>query len=227
MGSRTGVRWLIPLQISTANPDNLVEIERMARHLELGGLLGYPTETVYGLGAVALPGGVEALLALKERGDDKPFLVLLPNAGREAMDGLEWSLLARTLAERHWPGPLTLVLSDIAGRYPKGVRNPWGGVAVRVSSNPFVKALMQFWRKPLLSTSANMPGEAPARTLDEVKLAVEGRPGLDRLWIADGGPLAASEPSTIVDCTASVPKLIRKGKIPFEGLLEVESELCD
>ena len=127
MGSRTQVRRLIPLQISTANPDNLVELERMARHLELGGLLGYPTETVYGLGAVALPGGIEALLALKGRGDDKPFLVLLPNAGGEAMDGLEWSLLARTLAERHWPGPLTLVLSDRAGRYPKGVRNPFGG----------------------------------------------------------------------------------------------------
>ena len=96
-----------------------------------------------------------------------------------------------------------------------------------MSSNPFVKALMQFWRKPLLSTSANLPGEAPARTLDEVELSVEGRPGLDRLWIADGGPLAASEPSTIVDCTESVPKLVRQGKIPFEGLVEVESELSD
>ena len=218
---------MIPLRISPADPDNPVEIERMARHLGRGGLLGYPTETVYGLGAAALPEGVDALLALKGRRGDKPFLVLLPNARREAVDGLEWSLLARTLAERYWPGPLTLVLPDIAGRYPEGVRNPRGGVAVRVSSNPFVKALMQFWRKPLLSTSANLPGEAPARTLDEVELSVEGRPGLDRLWIADGGPLAASEPSTIVDCTESVPKLVRQGKIPFEGLVEVESELSD
>ncbi len=195
--------------------------ERIADHLEHGGLLGYPTETVYGLGAAATAEGVEGVRALKERGSEKPFLILLPGDGPEETEELGWDERSRSLARRHWPGPLTLVLRDVAATYPAGVRSAEGGVAVRVSSHPFVEALMRAWRRPLLSTSANMPGKPPARTAGELSQAIRGRPGADRLWVVDGGALPPSEPSTIVDCTGPAPRVVRAGRIPSEELVEV------
>ncbi len=218
---------MIPLYVFPADPGDASQLERIATHLERGGLLAYPTETVYGLGAPATSQGVAALRALKGRRSDKPFLMLLPDAGHKSAAELAWGPQALSLAERHWPGPLTLVISDAAGRFPDGVRSREGGVAVRVSSNPFVEGLMEAWRGPLLSTSANMPGEAPAQTVDEVLQVVEGRAGIDRLWVADGGPLVSSEPSTIVDCTDAVPRLLRRGRIPAKTLKEVVAEFHD
>ena len=218
---------MISYHVFEADPVDQALLERVVGHLEDEGLLGYPTETVYGLGASSTSEGVEVLRGLKERKSDKPFLVLLPDAAAAMETGLEWGCHARALAERHWPGPLTLALKDPQGRYPEGVRNARGGVAVRVSSDPFVRALMTVWKRPLLSTSANTTGQPPARTIEEVRRAVTGRLGLDRLWIVDGGSRPSSAPSTIVDCTASPPTLVREGAIPFDGLLEAACGLGD
>ncbi len=231
---------MIPLLIVRADPADRELLSRIARHLERGGLLGYPTETVYGLGAAATVDGTDALRKLKGRRDDKPFLVLLPDGDKDTGirggkdlagasgvwdAGLQWTAPARELASAFWPGPLTLVLSDSEGRYPPGVRSTSGGVAVRVSSNPFVAALLEVWDAPLLSTSANRPGGAPARSAREVERAVQGRPGLDRFWIADGGPLPASDPSTVIDCTDPRPRLLRVGAVSAEEVAKVLSHL--
>lgn len=216
-----------PITTLAADPGDAALLERMARHLECGGLLGYPTETVYGLGAAATVAGVEGVSALKERESDKPFLVLVPEDAPWEPGGLEWPAEARALAAAFWPGPLTLVVPDPRHRYPEGVRSRAGGVAVRVSPHPFVGALLRVWRRPLLSTSANRPGGRPARTVLELRQAVEGRPGVGRLWIADGGDLPPAEPSTVVDCTVSGGRVIRRGGIPTADLRKVISGLDD
>lgn len=211
---------MIPLKVLRADPGAAETLEAVARHLEAGGLIAYPTETVYGLGAAATDDGVRAVRDLKGRADDHPFLSLVPSA-----DDLGMNDDARALADAFWPGPLTLVLPDPEGNFPEGARNTDGGVAVRVSSNEFVDALMRVWRRPILSTSANRSGEVPARTAQAVQRAVQGAPGLERLWILDGGPRIGELPSTIVDCTGSPPRLVREGAIERERLDAVVREL--
>jgi L-threonylcarbamoyladenylate synthase len=211
---RTSVRKA-PVRTYPADPTDPELLARLARHLEGGGLLAYPTETVYGLGAVVTAEGVEAVRALKGREPDKPFIVLLPEGSPEALLGLEIPGYARALADVFWPGPLTLVLHDAAGRYPEGVRSEQGGVAVRMSPDPFVRALLGVFRRPLLSTSANVAGEPPALDADDLR-DLQGRPGFDRLWIVDGGRRDSSVPSTVVDATGPHPSIVRAGRI-FEG----------
>lgn len=215
------------MQVLSVDLVDRAQIERISAHLDGGGLLGYPTETVYGLGAAATREGVEAVRELKGRGRDKPFLILLPGSGPDRSDGLTWGPIARALAAVYWPGPLTLVLRDVDARYPEGVRGPKGGVAVRSSSHPFVRALMKTWKRPLLSTSANRPGEPPVTTVDALVGLTEAHPDSQRLWIVDGGELPPSDPSTIVDCTGARPRLVREGSIAFESLLEEVDGLVD
>ena len=202
------------------------QLDRIVGHLEDGGLLGYPTETVYGLGADATPRGIRAVRRLKGRGDEKPFLILLPEPESEAGSVLEWTPSARSLAEAIWPGPLTLVLRDPGGRYAAGVRSFGGGVAVRVSSDPFVSALMRRWQRPLLSTSANRAGKPPARNAEAVGRMLTRATEPHRLWIVDGGSRLGTEPSTIVDCTQPRPRVLRQGTLSLSRLLEVAHELA-
>jgi L-threonylcarbamoyladenylate synthase len=215
---------VIPLVRLPADPDDEDSLKRVAGHLDAEGLIAYPTETVYGLGARADRRGVEGVRELKGRGEDKPFLVLLPLEG-SGPAGLAWTPAARALASRFWPGPLTLVVADPEGSLPEGIRSPQGGVAVRRSPHPFIQALLRVWPHPLISTSANRPGEPPARTPDEVEGAVQGRPGLHRFWILDGGPVVDSGPSTLVDCTEAVPRILRSGPVSVDALRSVVPEV--
>lgn len=89
---------------------------RVAGHLRRGGLIAYPTETVYGIGCALAGGALERLAELKRRDAHKPFLVLI--AGPEQMPGLDWTAAARVFAAAFWPGPLTLVLRAEPARYP-------------------------------------------------------------------------------------------------------------
>ncbi|MDE0394492.1 MAG: L-threonylcarbamoyladenylate synthase [Gammaproteobacteria bacterium] len=210
--------------ILRVDPRDRAQLDRIATHLEEGGLLGYPTETVYGFGAEVTSRGIRAVRKLKGRGEAKPFLVLVPDRGSEGTARLDWTPSALALSDAVWPGPLTLVLRDPGASYPNGVRSAEGGVAVRVSSDPFVTAFMRRWRRPLLSTSANRAGDPPAGSAGAVRRLSRGG-GADRLWIVDGGPRPEGEPSTIVDCTGPVPRLLREGALPLSRLLEVEREL--
>ena len=203
--------------ILRVDPRDRAQLDRIATHLEEGGVLGYPTETVYGFGAGVTPGGIRAVRRLKGRGEAKPFLVLVPDRGSEDAARLDWTPPALALAEAVWPGPLTLVLRDPGASYPDGV--------VRVSSDPFVTAFMRRWRRSLLSTSANRAGDPPAGSAGAVR-RLSGARGADRLWIVDGGPRRESEPSTIVDCTGPAPRLLREGALPLSRLLEVEREIA-
>ena len=187
------------------------ELDPVVRHLAAGGTLAYPTETVYGFGGGCTAEGVERILALKGRGEDRPLLVLLPDL--EAAASLRWTDEARELASIFWPGALTLVLADPEATFPAGVRSPSGTVAVRVSPHPFVVALLGLTREPLTSTSANAPAEAPALTAGDARDAAVRLGAGAEMLVVDAGPLPPSGPSTLVDCSAGEPVLLREGTI--------------
>lgn len=195
------------------------ELREVGRHLRSGGLLGYPTETVYGLGGLAEAEPLRELAALKRRDPDKPFLLLLPDP--QGPLGLVWNRCARRLAERLWPGPLTLVLPDPGRAYPAQVRGGTGGVAVRMSPAPVARQILYEVGAPVTSTSANPPGGAPARSGKEAWAAVRALGADERLWVVDAGELPPAPTSTIVDCTGRDPVVLRAGALDPADIREI------
>ena len=200
-----------PAAVSAAVP-------RVAAHLSAGGLLAYPTETVYGLGSRPLTADVAALAALKGRRPEKPFLLLVAGRAMAERYGLTFGTAGAALADRFWPGPLTLVLAGGEGKLPDALRGPEGGVAVRWTSHPGIAELLARIDAPLTSTSANRTGgpTAPgvAAIVETFAQAVED----GTLLVLDGGTLGNSPPSTVVDCTGTVPRLVREGALPLGEL---------
>lgn len=186
-------------------------------HLRRGGLLAYPTETVYGLGGNVSDAAVAGVAALKGREPGKPFLLIISDARMAEDLGLLFNASARALARACWPGPLTLALPG-GPRLPAMLRGPEGGVAVRHTGHADLARLVAAFGQPITSTSANRPGNPPApgaeRLLEEFKPEVDA----GRLLVLDGGVLGRVPPSTLVDCTHDEPKLVREGAIPREEL---------
>ena len=188
-------------------------LDSVLEHVSAGGLLAYPTETVYGFGGVLTRSVIEGLVALKRRDRAKPMLLLVPD--REAVSDLTWTPEAIELAEVFWPGSVTLVLSDPGARYPDGIRGPAGNVAIRVSPHLLVRELVRGLGGPILSTSANRSGEAPALDAQSALGAAVAAGAGEELWVLDGGDLDPSRPSTIIDCSGPVPVVLRQGAVPL------------
>ncbi len=188
-------------------------LDSVLEHVSVGGLLAYPTETVYGFGGVLTRSVIEGLVALKGRDRAKPMLLLVPD--REAVSDLTWTPEAIELAEVFWPGSVTLVLSDPGARYPDGVRGPAGNVAIRVSPHLLVRELVRGLGGPILSTSANRSGEPPALDAQSALGAAVAAGAGEELWVLDGGDLDPSRPSTIIDCSGPVPVVLRQGAVPL------------
>ena len=197
--------------------------EEVVGHLRQGGLVAMPTETVYGFGGTLAERSLRALRGLKRRGQEKPFLILVPDAS--SVPELGWTAQARELAQVFWPGALTLVLKDDRERFPAGVRGPGGAVAIRQTPHPVARKLVEAVGEPLVSTSANPPGGRPALSGQEALAVATSLGAGSELWILDAGTLAPSEPSTIVDCAGSRPTVLRVGSIPVDRLRCVLPEL--
>jgi len=187
-------------------------------HLERHGLLGYPTETVYGLGSAADSSSVSKLAVLKGRRAGKPFLLLVSSRAMAERAGLVFTPAADALAQAFWPGPLTLVLRGGEGILPDALRGPEGGFAVRYTSHRAVARLIAALDQPLTSTSANQPGNPPAPGAEQIVAMFRSAYDSGELLVLDGGTLGNVPPSTIVDCTSRVPTLIREGALPREEL---------
>jgi len=199
------------------------DLEPVVRHLAGGGVIAYPTETVYGLGGAATPEAVARVLRLKVREPDKPLLVLV--AARSAVAGLVWTPAAEALADAFWPGALTLVLADPDGIFPRGVRHErTGAVGVRVSPHPWIARLVEAWGGPITSTSLNEPGGPPARSGSDALAFAERLDG-EEILVIDTGTLPPSKPSTMVDCSGTVPVVLRAGSVPVERLRCVIPEI--
>ena len=201
-------------------------IPEIGRHLRAGKLLAYPTETVYGLGSAPTVQALAALSNLKGRPEGKPFLLLI--SGRRMADewGLVFTASASALAEGFWPGPLTLVLRGGEGRLPDELRGREGGIAVRHTSHAGIARLVTATGKPLTSTSANRPGTQPAPGAARLIELFGSAERSGELLVLDGGVLGNVPPSTLVDCTELMPKMVREGAIPRAELRRVVGRLA-
>jgi len=172
-------------------------VEEAAAALGRGEVVAFPTDTVYGVAAGH--GHIEKLFAAKGRPKDKRIPVLLSDASH-----LEGSAIvtptARALADRFWPGPLTIVLAA-----PRR-----GTLAFRVPASDVARRLIAASGGGLPVTSANRSGEADATTAEEVLEQLGGRIAL----VLDGGRTPGGVPSTVVDCTGNDVKILREGAIP-------------
>ncbi len=209
---------------STAEID--AAIPTVGAHLAAGGLLAYPTETVYGLGSAPAGPALAALARLKGRAPDKPFLVLISGPAMAAEWGLVMSASARALSAAFWPGPLTLVLPGGEGRLPDELRGQEGGIAVRHTSHAGIARLVTVTGQPLTSTSANRPGQQPAPGPDRIREVFGPEIARGELLVLDGGVLGNVPPSTLVDCTGPVPRLVREGAIPRAELRRAAGRLA-
>jgi L-threonylcarbamoyladenylate synthase len=200
------------------------EIEAAIRpalaHIAARRVLAYPTETVYGFGGAIDRDSVDALVRLKQRPIGKPFLLLI--AGPDMIDRLDLRLpsYAANLVARHWPGPLTLVLSGGERRVPERLRGPEGGVAVRWTSHAAIAHLIRAHGDAITSTSANRPGVPSAMSAAEILSQWPDAVARGELCVLDGGRLTPSKPSTVLDCTGRRPRVIRPGAIPASTLRE-------
>jgi L-threonylcarbamoyladenylate synthase len=194
-------------------------------HLQSGGVLAYPTETVYGFGGAADYDSVERLVKLKRRPSAKPFLLLVSGGDMLTRLGLHLTRSAARIAARHWPGPVTLVLPGGERRVPDRLRGPEGGVAVRWTPHAGLTRLIQAYGDPITSTSANLPGVPPAMAATEILEQWGGAVTRGIIRVLDGGRLSPSNPSTVIDCTGQRPRVIRPGAIPASTLRESAPDL--
>lgn len=201
-------------------------IPKVVTHLQRGGLLAYPTETVYGLGSRAVQKDVGALAAMKGRSATKPFLLLISDRSMAESHGLAFNASADALARAFWPGPLTLVLPGGSGRLPDLLRGPDGGIAVRWTSHRAIAQLVAALGGPLTSTSANLPGQPPGPGADAI--ARDFAPAVEQgqLLVLDGGVLGNRPPSTVVDCTKPQPQMVREGTLSVHDLRRAVGRLA-
>ena len=187
-------------------------LDRALEVLRGGGLVAFPTDTVYGLGAMAfLPEAVGRIFSAKGRPADKAIPVLLGRTADLDVIAADVPEMAWRLANRFWPGPLTIVLR----KNPKlpDIVSPTSTVAARVPGHTAARRLLQA-AGPMAVTSANMSGQPDASTAADVLAQLGGRVDL----VLDGGRSPGGVPSTIVNCLGARPVVLRAGPISTEEL---------
>jgi L-threonylcarbamoyladenylate synthase len=195
------------------DPGLEARIEEAAATLRRGGVVAYPTETFYGLGALALDAAaVERLARAKGRPDGKPLPLLAADlAAVEAVAVLDG--VARRLAERLWPGPLTLVLPARPG-LPAAVTAGTGTVGIRVPGSEVARRLARAAGGAIVSTSANPAGGPPPARVEELDPGLRGR--LD--GVLDAGPTPGGLASTVIGVEEGRVRLLRPGPIPLDAV---------
>ena len=202
------------------------QIERGIEVLRNGGVIAFPTDTVYGLGADAFnAGAVDRIYDIKERPRDRQFPLLIADMESPAVLAGGFPPLAHVLAARFWPGGLTMVLPAAASLPVHLGTGP--GIAVRIPDHPVCLALIRGLGKAVIGTSANPSGHRPALTAAEVRQHFADNVEC----IIDGGRCPGGTESTVVDVTGRSPVILREGIIPaheieraYEEYLEVDNE---
>ncbi len=195
-------------------------VRRAAERLRSGRPVAIPTETVYGLAVRAAdPAAVRRLFVLKGRPADHPLIVHLPDADAAGAWTAGDDPRLRRLAERFWPGPLTLIRPRAAG-VPDAVAGGHPTIAVRVPGHPLARAVLEATGEALAAPSANRFGRISPTRAEHV---VAEFPDAD-LWILDGGPCPVGLESTIVDLSGPRPVVLRPGAISAHDLAEALGE---
>jgi L-threonylcarbamoyladenylate synthase len=200
---------------------DLQTMRRAQRLLRSGQLVAFPTDTVYGVGAHAfLPEAVASLYTAKKRPITKAIPLLVAGVEDVTLVARTVPVAAWKLVEQFWPGGLTIVLPR-AEQVPPVVTAGGETVAIRCPDHPIPLNLMNAIGAPLAATSANLSGQASPAAARQVKRQLRGRVPL----IIDGGECLGGVPSTVVDLSASPPRLLRAGAISAEALRELLPDL--
>lgn len=206
------------LPVDFEQPDTSSKaIEEIQSVLNSGGVIAFPTDTFYGLGADPFnPDALSKIFQIKQRPTDKPLLVLTDSV-------IEWETLvngltgdAIDLMEQFWPGPLTLIFKAAPG-LPDALTAGTGTIGIRLPDHPFTSKLLEALERPLTAPSANISGMEELTTAQQVESALGDKLDL----IIDGGPTPGGKASTILDTTTNPPTLIREGALSRSDLESV------
>lgn len=208
-------------QLDPSQPDAQI-IEKAAAIIKNGGLVAFPTETVYGLGAHGLSGeAVAKIYRAKGRPSDNPLILHVAEIPMAVSLSRDLPTTAQLLMKTFWPGPLTLVVPRAAA-IPREVTGGLDTVAIRMPAHPVALALIKAAGVPIAAPSANKSGRPSPTTADHVKADLTGR--VDALL--DAGPAGVGLESTVLDLTGAVPIILRPGGVTYEQLQQVIPEVA-
>lgn len=189
------------------------DIQPALNILKQGGIVAFPTDTVYGVGALAFDNAaIESIYTAKDRPLEKAIPILIGDLNDLETVGINIPDMALRLAARFWPGPLTCIIPK-KHTLPPAV-SATSTVAVRIPDHPHALALLRA-AGPMAVTSANISGAASPISAQEVFEQLNGRIPL----ILDGGETPGGIPSTLVDCTGETPVILREGPVTMENLI--------
>ncbi len=181
--------------------------------MKSGGVIAFPTDTFYGLGADPFnPDALSKIFRIKQRPADKPLLVLihsldqLKDLAAGVTDG------AQLLMEHFWPGPLTLIFKAVP--LPDALTAGTSTIGIRLPDHPFTRRLLEALDQPLTAPSANVSGTGELETAQQVENALGDKLDL----IVDGGPAPGGKVSTVLDTTTNPPTLVREGALSRSDL---------
>lgn len=190
--------------------------ERAATLIANGGVLAFRTDTFYGLGADPFNvGALKTIKTLKGREEGKPILVIISDETAAERFLVERSEIFNFVCARHWPGALTIVTrakADVPRELTAGTET----IGVRLPDDEAVRSFVRSCGGALTATSANLSGEPPASTAEQVARAFPAGLSL----IVDGGPARTEQPSTVLDLSGPQPRLIREGAVAKDALAE-------
>lgn len=202
--------------ISTYHPKAIPDALEV---LKSGGLVAFPTDTVYGLGALAFDGkAIEQIYIAKERPDEKSIPILLADPDDLPKVAVDVTSIAVKLAARFWPGPITLIVPKHPDLPVAVSSSPT--VGVRVPDHTVARMLLHY-AGPIAVTSANISGQPSPVTAHEVLEQLDGRIAL----ILDGGQTPGGIPSTVVNCLGEEPVIVRQGPITAEHIRKILAEI--
>ncbi len=196
------------IRVDPENPDDEALIQ-LAEVVLRGGVVAFPTDTVYGLGCSLFDAGaVEMVARLKRRDPKHAVISLIPEPQQAWGLAADVSGIADRLMRKYWPGALSLIFRA-APIVPARVRGAGGTVALRCPKDTLCQRILERIGGPVVSSSANLSGEPPAETADDVVRIFGNQLDL----VLDGGPRRGDVPSTLVDVSGDRPRLLRRGAL--------------
>jgi L-threonylcarbamoyladenylate synthase len=196
------------LRIDAEHPDETA-LTRTAEEVLRGGIVAFPTDTIYGLACSLFDAdAVEMLARIKRRARSHAFISLIPEPMQAWGLAAEVSPLAERLIDRYWPGPLSLIFRA-SPLVPVRVLGQGGTIALRCPRDTLCERILERIGGPVVSSSANLSGEPPAGSAAEVVRIFGNQLDL----VLDGGPRHARPPTTLVDVSAERPRLLRRGTV--------------
>ena len=194
------------------------DLDQILSFLRSGGVIGFPTDTAYGLGADPFQeSAIRRIFEIKGRPESKPILVLVDSMDmlQQVVDSSNVSDIAGLLASRFWPGPLTMILPAL-GTVPRLVTAGTATIGVRWPVAGFATQLVRALGRPITATSANKSGQPSTATADQARAQL----GMDLEMLIDGGVLTAPQGSTLIDLTQTRPTIVREGPVSRMALAE-------